>query len=79
MARRLAAAHELGDDDVIVDRIVLEELQDRLYCLQAALEDVTRDLEVSRDPADVEEALAWLRSNAEPVAELGLVPRTTAG
>ena len=34
MARKLAAAHGLGDDDVIVSRAELDELQGRLYCLQ---------------------------------------------
>ena len=44
MARKLAAAHGLGADDVIVDRAALDELQSALYCLQAAVEDVDRDL-----------------------------------
>ena len=44
MARKLAAVHGLGDDDLIVSRTQLEELQSRVYCLQAALEDVERDL-----------------------------------
>ncbi|MCU1353465.1 MAG: hypothetical protein JWM05_2674, partial [Acidimicrobiales bacterium] len=42
MARKLAAAHGLGDDDVIVARDELEQLQGALYCLQAAIEDVDR-------------------------------------
>ena len=77
-ARRLAGAHGLGDDDVIVDRLVLEDLQDRVYCLQAALEDVARDLEVSREPADVESALEWLVSNATRVGEVWIEPRTSS-
>lgn len=76
MARKLAAAHGLGDDDVIVSRARLDELQDRLYALQAALEDVERDLAGSDDPADVAEALAWLRENAEPLRDVRLEPRT---
>ena len=75
-ARRLAEAHGLGDDDVIVDRSALEDLQSRLYCLQAALEDVERDLAVSAEPVDVIEALAWLRANAQPLAEAWIEPRT---
>ena len=78
MARRLAAAHGLGDDGLIISREQLEEFQSRLYCLQAALEDVSRDLERSSDPADVAEAFAWLRSNAVPVAEMWIEPRTTS-
>jgi hypothetical protein len=77
MARKLAASHGLGDDDLIVSRTDLEELQSRLYCLQAALEDVTRDLAVSDDADDVREALAWLRENAQPVADCWIEPRAT--
>jgi hypothetical protein len=69
-------AHGLGDDDVIVDRTALEELQGALYGLQAALEDVERDLAASSKPADVAEALAWLRRNAEPLARFWIEPRT---
>ena len=78
MARRLAEAHGLGEDDVIVDRNVLEEFQGLLYCLQAALEDVQRDLATSSRPADVAEALAWLQENAEPLARARLEPRMSA-
>lgn len=78
MARKLAASHGLGDDDVIIDRATLEELQGLLYCLQAALEDVERDLAASSDPADVSDALAWLRENAEPLARARLEPRMAA-
>ncbi len=78
MARKLAQAHGLGEDDVIVERTVLEEFQGLLYCLQAALEDVDRDLAASSRPADVAEALAWLRENAEPLARTRLEPKMAA-
>ena len=76
LARKLASSHGLGDDDVIVSRAALEELQSRLYCLQAALEDVERDLGHSSEPADVAEALDWLRENARPLATAWIEPRT---
>jgi hypothetical protein len=76
MAGKLAAAHGLGDDDLIVSREQLEELQSLLYCLQAALEDVDRDLSRSSEPDDVAEAFAWLRENATPVAQIWIEPRT---
>jgi hypothetical protein len=60
----------------VVSRLALEELQSRLYCLQAALEDIERDLDRSEDPADIAEALAWLRENAGPVAAMWIEPRT---
>ena len=77
MARRLATAHGLGDGELIISRQQLEEFQSRLYCLQAALEDVERDLERSSDASDIAEAFAWLQSNARPVAEMWIEPRTT--
>jgi hypothetical protein len=81
MARKLAAAHGLGDDDLIVSRTQVEELQSRIYCLRAALEDVDRDLAAGggRSGArkeDLREAFDWLRENAQPVAELWVEPRT---
>jgi hypothetical protein len=76
LARKLAGAHGLGDDDVIVSRDRLEDLQGRLYGLQAALEDIERDLDRSTEPDDVADALAWLRENAEPLREVWIEPRT---
>lgn len=78
MARKLADSHGLGDDDLIVSRTALDELQSRLYCLQAAIEDVDRDLATSSEPDDVAEAFAWLMENARPVAQLWIEPRSGA-
>lgn len=76
MARKLAATHGLGDDDVIVDRQKLEDLQGVLYCLQAAIEDTDRDLAAKPSAREVREALNWLLDNARPVAEQWIEPRT---
>lgn len=76
LARKLAGTHGLGDDDVIVDRLKLEELQGVLYCLQAAIEDVDRDLEGKPTAREVREALAWLLDNARPAAAVWIEPRT---
>ncbi len=76
LARKLAASHGLGDDDVIIDRIRLEDLQGALYCLQAAVEDVDRDLAETTDPREVREALDWLLSNARPLVDQWIEPRT---
>lgn len=78
MARKLAVAHGLGDDDVIVDRQAVEELQGALYCLQAAIEDVDADLAAAPDdPGETRRALAWLLDNARPLAAAWIEPRTT--
>jgi hypothetical protein len=82
MARKLAAAHGLGDDDLIVSRTQVEELQSRVYCLRAAIEDVDRDLrsgggKAAARRADLREALDWLLENAEPVAQIWVQPRVS--
>ncbi|HVX18054.1 MAG TPA: hypothetical protein VHA73_08465 [Acidimicrobiales bacterium] len=78
LARKLANAHGLGDDDVIVDRDALEELQGLLYCLQAAIEDVDRDLAGTPTKADYRDAVRWLLENGRPLASTWIEPRTTA-
>jgi hypothetical protein len=78
LARKLASAHGLGDDDVILDRLQLEELQGALYCLQAAVEDVDRDLADRPDAREVREALDWLLINARPLVDRWIEPRTAA-
>ncbi len=75
LARRFAAAHGLGDDDVIIGRQELEELQGALYCLQAAIEDVDGDLQGSPSAAEVRTALGWLLDNARPAAALWIEPK----
>lgn len=78
LARKFAAAHGLGDDDVIVDRAKLEDLQGLLYCLQAAIEDVDRDLAGpgTVSAREVREALDWLLDNARPLTDAWIEPRT---
>lgn len=76
LARKLAGAHGLGDDDVIVSRAVVDDVQGALYCLQAAIEDVDRDLADHSEPEEVAEALRWLLENARPAAACWIEPRT---
>lgn len=77
MARKLADTHGLSENDVIVDRARLEELQGVLYCLEAAIEDVERDLAGARPTAtDLRQALDWLLDNARPAAACWIEPRT---
>jgi hypothetical protein len=79
LARKLAAAHGLGDDDAIVARAQLEELQSHLYCLQAALEDVDRDLALATDPQEIRDALDWLLENCAPLRTFWVERRTLDG
>ena len=60
---------------MVVSRAALEELQGHLYCLQAAVEDVERDLAESSTADEVGEAFRWLLTNAKPLQEAWLEPR----
>ena len=75
LARKFAAAHGLGDDDVIVDRRRLDDLNDGLYCLQAAIEDIDQDLVGTPTAADVSDALRWLLENARPLVAARINPK----
>jgi hypothetical protein len=63
----------LSEAELIVARGALEELQDRIYVLEAAIEDVERDREAAGGEADPAEALEWLLEAARPVARV-MVP-----
>lgn len=77
VARRWAAGAGLGDDDRIVSRQALDGLLDDLYCLQAAVDDVRRDigdLSTARR-RELADALRWLLDNAEPLRSAWIEPR----
>jgi hypothetical protein len=63
--RRLEAG--LSEAELIVTRAALEELRDRIYVLEAAVEDVERDRAEAETPEEVAEALDWLLAAARPV------------
>jgi hypothetical protein len=69
VARQRNAEAGLSEAELIVTRAALDELRDKLYVLEAAVEDVDRDLAQSHDETDVREALSWLRSAARPLLE----------
>jgi hypothetical protein len=56
----------LSEHELIVTREALEDLRDKIYVLEAAIEDVDRDED------DPQEALSWLLEAARPVVEAGL-------
>jgi len=72
LARKLAAAHGLRDDEVIVRRAELEVIQDRVALLRAALDDLDR--EGATGAVDAAAALSWLREHADAVAALRVEP-----
>jgi len=52
-----------------VTRAALDELRDRLYVLEAAVEDVERDLETAGGEQDLRDALGWLLAAASPLVK----------
>ena len=68
-----AAEVGLSDNELVMARAELEQLRDALYVLEAAVEDVDRDLaEADDDPDELKRALDWLLQAARPL--LGLRP-----
>lgn len=69
-------AHEAGlsEAELVVTRAELDALNDKLFVLEAAVEDVERDLRVSSTKQDYVEAVDWLLDAARP-----LIERTPAG
>jgi hypothetical protein len=67
-ANRRARELGLGESELVVARSELDELRDALYVLEAAVEDVDRDLAEGPDePAEVRRALDWLLTAARPL------------
>lgn len=71
-ARRQSIALGLGDGQIVVARAEIDALQDRLYALEAAIEDVDRDLAETAEATadDYSEALGWVLEAARPVVSL---------
>jgi BMFP domain-containing protein YqiC len=57
----------LAEGELVMTRAELDELRDRLYVLEAAIEDIERDLAGTPTKRDYEEAVAWVIEAAEPL------------
>jgi len=66
-ARQRAAELGLSESELVVARGELEDLKDKLYVLEAAVEDVERDLAASSEPDEMRTALDWLLAAARPL------------
>jgi len=70
-ARRRAAERGLDEGEIIVTRARLDGLQDKLWVLACAVQDVDGDLQVANESGDYQAALDWLLDAARPlVADL---------
>ncbi|HEY3140187.1 MAG TPA: hypothetical protein VGJ86_03610 [Acidimicrobiales bacterium] len=71
-ARRRSKELDLGEDEIIVKRSQMTDLMDRLYGLEAAVEDVEQDLEDNPSLKDYKDAVAWIIAAAQPLRGLNL-------
>ena len=68
----------LSESELVITRQALDELRDRLYVLEAAIEDVERDLTEAETPQDLQDAVDWLLAAARPLVEHGSHPLDTS-
>ena len=57
----------MSEAELVVTREQLDALHDQLYVLEAAIEDVERDLESSATKQDYIEAMEWLLDACRPL------------
>lgn len=71
-SRLRSAEVGLSDTELVIARVELEQLRDALYVVEAAVEDVDRDLAADGgdQPAEVRRALAWLLEAVRPLLAL---------
>ena len=69
IARLRAQEAGLSDAELVVTREELDALHDQLYVLEAAVEDVERDLKGSPTKQDYAEAVDWLLDACRPLLE----------
>jgi len=68
-ARQRAAEVGLSEHELVLTRQVVDDLRDRVYVLECAIEDVERDLGGAPTKAELREALDWLLDAARPVVD----------
>ena len=58
----------MSESELVMTRDALEGLRDALYVVEAAVEDVDRDLEaVGHDPEELRRTLDWLLEAVRPL------------
>lgn len=78
-AMTLAERHGLGPRDALVDARTLGRLNDRLYVLEAACEDVRTDIAESPDLDTYRDAVVHLLEAALPLQSSYVEPRAIGG
>jgi hypothetical protein len=67
------APHGLDEAELILTRAELEDLRDKLFVLQCAVQDVQKDLASSKTLTAYKDAVGWLIDSASPL--LGTWPK----
>jgi hypothetical protein len=67
LRRQRASEAGLAEHELVATRRELDELRDRLYVLEAAVQDVEADLEGRPTLQDYRDAVAWLLDAARPL------------
>lgn len=67
LRRQRASEAGLAEHELVVTREELDELYDRLYVLEAAVQDVEADLAGEPTEEDYRDAVAWLLEAARPL------------
>lgn len=67
IARQRSAELGINESELVITRAALDDLRDRLYVLEAAVEDVERDLPEAEGEQDLRDALGWLLAAARPL------------
>lgn len=62
----------LSERELVVTRAELDELNDLLYVLETAVEDVEADLAGSPTKAEYADAVRWLLDAAKPLVARGI-------
>jgi hypothetical protein len=71
----LAEVHQLAADDVLVSAGLLAQLQDAVYLIEAALEDIDRDLAELDDAQSHRDALWHLYGAAAGLRAIRIEPK----
>ncbi|MGI8753154.1 MAG: hypothetical protein ACR2MN_12720 [Acidimicrobiales bacterium] len=74
-ARQRVRADGLAENELVVTRQALSHLDDLVYMLACAVEDVEGDLAAEHDHDDVARSVRWLLEAARPLAELSKANR----
>ncbi len=69
IARQRSAELGINESELVITRAALDDLRDRLYVLEAAIEDVDRDLAATSDEQVLRDALDWLLLAARPACD----------